>query len=498
MKFTKSVSHLSCRGISFRLIAVCLLALWSAAAIAQVTSGTISGEVKDPSGAMIPNANITVNAPAIGVTRNTTSNDDGLFVVPNLPPGTYNITVEAQGFKKLEKTNVILTAASKLSAGDFQMEIGGGDSSVTVSAEAGQLQLQAESGERSDIVTGKQLNNLALNGRNIIDFVKVVPGVISNFDGQVSGTGGIDAFNINGTRANQHEFTIDGSSNVDTGNNGGTHVTINPDAIAELKILTSNYQAEYGKAGGGQLAVVTRGGTNEFHGNARYFHRHEGLNANSWFNKRNQLNDSANPHNSPPLYRYNYFGYQVGGPVIIPGTGLNKNRDKLFFFWSQEFYRQLIPGDFVQYRVPTELERIGDFSQSVDGAGRPIIIHDPNTGLPIPGNAIDRASLTPAQQATFDEVSKILSLYDLPNLTGNSRANYFTQLSYDNPRREDVVRVDYQLTDKQRLFGRWIHNITEFESPMQQWNLLCMGMLQYPGGCLARSPSTWSVLSAQH
>ena len=102
---------------------------------------------------------------------------------------------------------------------------------------AGELQLQANSGERSDLITGNQLNNLALNGRNIIDFVKVVPGIVSFFDGQVAGTGGIDAFNVNGTRANQHEFTIDGSSNVDTGNNGGTHVTLNPDAVAEMKIL---------------------------------------------------------------------------------------------------------------------------------------------------------------------------------------------------------------------------------------------------------------------
>ncbi len=491
MKCTNSVSQFSCHGFSFRVIAVCLLALWSAAAIAQVTSGTITGEVKDPSGAVIPNANVTVNAPEIGVTRNVTSNNDGVFVVPNLPPGTYNITVEAQGFKKLEKTNVVLTAAGKLSAGDFVMSIGGGDSSVTVSAEAAQLQLQAESGERSDLISSKQINNLAMNGRNILDLVKVIPGVVSSFDGQVAGTGGIDAFNINGTRANQHEFTIDGASNVDTGNNGGTHVTLNPDAIAEVKILTSNYQAEYGKAGGGQIAVVTKSGTNEFHGNGRFFHRHEGLNANGWFNKQAQL-ASDTPTNQPPLYRYNYFGYQFGGPVLIPGTSFNKNRDRLYFFWSQEFYRQLIPGGFETFRVPTALERVGDFSQSLDGDGNPITIYNPETGLPFAGNIIDRNALSPDQQLVFDQVSKILSLYDLPNVSGNNSYNYASQLSYDNPRREDVLRLDYQLSTNHRLYGRWINNITEFESPMQTWNLNCMGMLQYPGGCLAKNPS-WNL-----
>src|SRR5581483_7871414 len=111
----------------------------------------------------------------------------------------------------------------------------------------------------------------------------------SGFNGAVSGTGGIDAFNINGTRANQHEYTIDGASNVDTGNNGGTHVTFNPHAIQEVKVLTSNYQAEFGKAAGGQVAIVSKGGTKDWHGNARFFHRHESLNANEWFHKKNQL-----------------------------------------------------------------------------------------------------------------------------------------------------------------------------------------------------------------
>jgi Carboxypeptidase regulatory-like domain/TonB-dependent Receptor Plug Domain len=468
-----------------------LLVLMCGVAFAQVTSGTIFGTVKDSSGALVPGATVVVKSDVTGILRTTQTKDEGTFVVPNIAPGTYSITVEAKGFRKVEKTGIQLSAGDRLSAGEFTLAVGAAENTVTVAADAGQIQLQSNSGERSDLVTGKQINDLALNGRNIIDFVKVVPGVVSSFNGEVSGTGGIDAFNVNGTRANQHEFTIDGSSNVDTGNNGGTHVTINPDAIAELKILTSNYQAEYGKAGGGQLAVVTKSGTNTFHGNARYFHRHEGLNANSWFNKQSQLSDTSNPHNDPPLYRYNYFGYQIGGPVVIPGTSLNKNRDKLYFFWSQEFYRQLIPGGFDQFRVPTELERSGDFSQSVDGNGNPLVIYNPATGLPFPGNRIDRNALTPQQQAVFDEVSKILNLYSLPNVQDN-HANFASQLSYDNPRREDVVRVDYQLTNNHRIYGRYIHNITEFESPMQTWNLSCMGRLQYPGGCLAKNPS-WNL-----
>jgi TonB-dependent Receptor Plug Domain len=180
-----------------------------------------------------------------------------------------------QGFKVFEKSDLRLSATDRLNAGVFELELGGTAEVVNVSAGAGDLQLQANSGERSDLITGNQLNNLALNGRNILDFVKVVPGVATD------GTG-IAQFNVNGTRANQHEFTIDGASNVDTGNNGGTHVTLNPDAVAEMKILTSNYQAEFGKAGGGQVVVTTKSGSREFHGNGRYFGRNEALNANSW------------------------------------------------------------------------------------------------------------------------------------------------------------------------------------------------------------------------
>jgi len=454
------------------------------ALIAQVTSGSINGTVKDATGGVLPGATVTVSNPSTGVTRTVSTNDTGEFVVPNLPPGTYTIRVELQGFKVLEKSDVRLSATDKLNAGVFELELGGTTEVVNVSAGGGELQLQANSGERSDLITGNQLNNLALNGRNILDFVKVVPGVVSFFDGQVAGTGGIDAFNVNGTRANQHEFTIDGSSNVDTGNNGGTHVTLNPDAVAEMKILTSNYQAEFGKAGGGQLVVTTKSGSREFHGEARYFRRHDGLNANSWF-----ANQSGT---DKPEYRYNYFGYDVGGPVLIPKTGFNSNKDKLFFFWSQEYYRQRIPGGLQQFRVPTELERQGDFSQTMDGNGNPLVIYNPATGQPFPGNQIDRNALTPEQQAVFDQVSRIFSLYSLPNVSGNNQYNFASQLSYDNPLREDILRLDYQISNSHRVFGRWIHNITEFESPMQTWNLTCMGQLQYPGGCIAKAPS-WNL-----
>src|SRR5499427_3940508 len=369
---------------------------------AQVTSGTIFGRVKDASGAYIAGATVSVKSPQTGAQRVVTTNDSGDFVVPNMPPDTYTVTVEAKGFKKLETKGVVLSAADKLNAGEFELAIGTESDSVTVTADAGQLQLQSNSGERSDVVTSRQLNDVALNGRNVLDYLKLVPGVSGMVDGHVSGTGGLDSANINGTRANQHEFTIDGASNVDTGNNGGTHVTLNPDAIQEVKVLTSNYQAEFGKAAGGQIAIVSKSGTNEWHGNGRFFHRNEGLNANEYFNKKNQLSGSP-AINTPPLYRYNDIGYQIGGPI---------KKNKLFVFWSQEFYRQLVPiGGTVQFYTPTAAERNGDFSQSVvpgpQGAPVPVVISGPG----ITNNVIDPSAINPQMQ-------KIMNLFPMPNVNG--------------------------------------------------------------------------------
>jgi len=477
----RSTFVLACRRLA--LIPL-FMSLCSTALPAQVTSGTISGTVKDQSGGYAANATVTVRDASTGVVRSVSTSEGGGFVAPNLPPGTYAITIELAGFKKLEKTGVIVSAADRLNAGDFVLTVGTTADEITVTAESGELQLQSNSGERSDLISGKQLNDVALNGRNVLDYMKLVPGVISSFDGHASGTGGLDSMNINGTRANQHEFTIDGASNVDTGNNGGTHVTINPDAIEEVKILTSNYQAEFGKAAGGQIAIVTKGGTNQWHGDVRFFHRNEGLNANDYFNKKNQL-AGPTPTNSPFIYRYNYIGYQIGGPI---------RKDKLFVFWNQEIYRQLVPiSGTTTFYTPTKLERQGDFSQSIDGNGLPIVISGPG----ITNNKIDPTKLSPAQQTVFAQVQKILNLFPSPNVSGfgvkSQSYNFSEALSGNAPRREDILRVDYQINQKNRLYGRWIHNSENDSSPFTPFPgpfgiFACATSINFPGGCTQRHP----------
>src|SRR5262247_2807922 len=340
------------------------------------SDGSITGHVKDSNGAAVAGATVRIVNPTNGVARTATTDADGIFVAPQLPPGAYTISVEKQGFKRVEKGNVVLSALDKLNAGDFTLEVGQVTEAVQIQADAGQLQIKTESGERSDLVSGQQLRGIGLNGRNAIDLARLVPGVISG--GAASGSGASTVtnitgnFTINGTRNTQHEYTVDGVTNYNLGNNTGALVSINPDALEEVKILTSNYQAEYGRSGGGVIALTSRGGTNEYHGSGRYFRRHDSLNANTFFNNARGGSEKGFTR---PLYRYNFYGWDFGGPVPFVGS---KNERKLFFFVNQEYYSQLVPqASSMNIRVPTAAERGGDFSQSVDGSGSKLFIKDP-------------------------------------------------------------------------------------------------------------------------
>src|SRR6266542_6184 len=269
--------------------------------------GSITGTAKDSNGGVLPGASVTVINPAKAITQKAETNEQGDFVFPQLPPGTYPITVEKAGFKKVEKANVVLSTGDKLNAGDFELEPGDLSATVQVEADAGKLQIKSESGERSDLVSNKQLRDIALNGRNVVDYLKLVPGVISGGTRTTSTVTNItDGFSINGTRTAQHEYTVDGVTNLNLGNNTGGLVSVNPVSLEEVKVLTSNYQAEYGRAGGGFIALTTRGGSNQYRGGLRYFGRNAALNANTFFNTARGGPAAGFPK---PLYRFNYYGW---------------------------------------------------------------------------------------------------------------------------------------------------------------------------------------------
>lgn len=434
-----------------RALGAIAAALALAGTASAQSAGSITGTVKDSSGAALPGATVTLLSPAIGVAQTATTDARGVFVSPQLPPGTYTVGVEMSGFKKVEKANVILPTASRVNAGDFVLEVGSLSETVTVETDVGRLQIQSESGERSDLVTNKQLRDLALNGRNITDLFKTIPGVVAGSTITSSTVQNVvGQFNVNGTRSNQHEYTIDGVTNLNLGNNTGALVTVNPDALEEVKILTSNYQAEYGKAGGGYIALTTRSGTSEYRGGLRYFRRNEDYNANSYFN-------NANRRPKPP-YRFNYYGWDFGGPVPLLGSRENR---KVFFFVAQEYYDQETPAPTAtNVLVPTAAERNGDFSRTTDALGRPVTIVDPLTGQPFPGNVIPSSRFFPGMPA-------LLGLFPLPNAPeGGALYNYTSQLPRDIPRREDIARVDWQIATGTRLSARYIHNKDEDRQPL--------------------------------
>jgi hypothetical protein len=409
---------------------------------AQTISGSLSGRVTDRTGAVVVNATVTVTETAQNIPVVRKSSSDGNFTVAGLMPGNYSIVVEAAGFKKLTRPGISLDANDKLAIGDLILEVGAVTDSIEVSAQT--VVLQTESVERSATINGNQIQNIETNGRNPLDMAKLAPGVsFTNGTSYAVGSSGTGAntFTVNGTRPSQNQLTLNGIGNVDTGNNGGMNVSVSNDSIAEFKILTGSYQAEYGRSAGAQISVVTKSGSDQFHGAGYWYHRNDSLNANNFLNNARGL--------AKPLFRYNDPGYYIGGPIYIPKL-LEQTKHKAFFFFSQEYQRQLVPNTPKNVLVPTALERKGDFSQSVNNNDAKLtFINDPLTQLPFPGMVIPASRIYAPGQA-------LLNIFPLPNLTQASNFNYTSQLPGASPRRETLLRVDYNITNNLRVFGHWI------------------------------------------
>lgn len=453
------------RKMIFSCLALALTLLWLNNATptcveAQTTSGVLSGIVNDAKGAIVSGAKVTVTSTSRNESRTTQSDQDGRFIFPQLSPDTYTLRVEASGFKSFDKEGLVINPNDRISAGDIALEVGAVTESVTVTASGEQL--QTESGERSSAITDEQIENIPVNGRSYLALTRLAPGVVNNNSYAVSGHGGLGGISANGARANQNNLTLDGVGNVDTGNNGDQLATVSVDAVSEYKILTSNYQAEYGRSSGAQISVVTKSGTNEFHGSGYLYHRHEGLNANSWLNNRD-----GRPRN---FFRFNNFGYTVGGPVYLPkfgegGDSVWSGKNKLYFFFAQEYQRQLRPQTVRNVTVPTALERQGDFSRSVDNNGNKVYVRDYTTGLPC--NASNTAGCF-QDGGVLNKIPKnrlygpglaILNVFPQPNVSGSNGFNFQSQISDAYPRREDLIRIDYKQSDSLSIYGRYVNNV---------------------------------------
>lgn len=431
---------------------------------AQTTSGSIAGTVTDQAGAALGGAAVKLVEPAKSITLTATSDAEGRFVFPTVTPGTYTLTIEASGFKRAERTGLQLVANDKLTLGDIGLDVGATSETVTVTAEA--TAVQAESAERSYAIQGEIVQNIAVNGRGFVNLASIATGVV--FNNNVANSDAIQNVSANGLRTSANNLQLDGVAIVDTGNNG-TMISVNLDAIAEFKVLTSNYQAEFGRSAGAQISAVTKGGGRDFHGSFYAFRRHDGMNANTWLNNRNST--ATNRINKPRLDQRD-IGYTIGGPVYIPGV-FNKDRDKLFFFFSQEHQKRFLPPAApVRVTVPTALERAGDFSQTRDNAGNLFpYIRDYTLNLPCnagntsgcfaDGGVLGRI---PANRL-YPLGLNILKMYPLPNRTGTVGFNYETEVPASRPERQDLFRGDWNVNSAWRVSGKYLYNKRQVVEP---------------------------------
>jgi hypothetical protein len=421
--------------------------------MSQTTSGTISGTVSDPNGAVLPNAAVTITQTQRNFTQNGVSNNQGSFRFLQLPPGTYNLSVKAPGFKAYEKKGIVLEGNANVDLRNVALAVGSTNEVVEVHAQG--LQLETDNPERSQTLSNQQMENTAVNGRSYLGLVGLIPGVATVPNVETAGHSGLGGISVDGQRSSTNNLTIDGIGNVDTGNNGDQLVTISLDNVQEFRVITNNFQPEYGRSSGSQIIVVTRSGSEQYHGEGYIFHRNDSLNANNWFNNRQDQPRSKQ--------RYNDAGFNIGGPIQIPHL-FTKLRDKAFFFVGQEYQNQLNPQGLKDVRVPTPLERTGDFSQSTDNSGNLFpYIRDYTLGAPC--NANNTAGCFQYQgilgkidpSRLYGVGLAILNAYPQPNINGGNY-NFVSGISDSYPRREDVVRIDFNPNDRTRMFYRWLNN----------------------------------------
>lgn len=402
---------------------------------AQQITGTIVGTVTDASGAVIPKATVTVkNTDRNLVVRTLTTHDDGSYVAALLPIGHYQITVEAPNFKTFTQNDVELNVNDRISV---NAKLTPGSVQEQVSVEANALQVQTQDATPTGLINGIQVRELSLKSRNYEELVALMPGVTSDtadtlYLGVSSPGGGTNevAFSMNGSLGAQNNWTVDGADNVDRGGNFTLLNYPSVDAIAEFKVLRGNYNAEYGRGAGGQVNVVTRSGTNKFHGGLYEFFRNDALDANTWLNKNGGVDRTP--------FRYNDFGWTLGGPIYIPGH-YNAERNKTFFFYSEEF-RRVIENSSNEAQVATAAERAGDFS--ADGSfctDNPSLCHITNISPLAAAYIKDVYSHVPV---STDPTSHLVVL------PGRNVFNY----------RQEIIRVDHIFSPKLSVFGRWIND----------------------------------------
>ncbi len=456
--------------------ATCALLMLLAAAMparAQSLTGQLSGTIVDSSDAVLPGVTVTLVNELSGDQRSTVTNDSGNFVFAAVQAGTYTVRAELSGFQTVENKGVVLRLGESRNITSLRLGVAGLTEQVAVTANTELAPVS--SGEKSATLTGEQIQNIAIVGRSAAELLKVLPGMVplggSNgapgFNGEIIGINGngdggkqsaIGNYSSNGTGDDALDIVIDGAHGADPGCNCATSVNPNPDMVEEFKVLQANFGAENAK-GPTTINVISKAGGRDFRGTAYVYARHFRWNSNEWF--LNKVDDPAAGPQNKPANKFYFPGFNIGGPLLIPGTDFNKGRDKLFFFFGYEYYKQDLDTGTLRSWVPTQAERNGDFSDAANIAS----LSNAN-GHPFPANGgiVPAGEIDPNGQL-------LLNLLPLPNIDparGNGY-NYVQNVPLSQNNHQALGRVDVSVSDNTKLFFRYNFQAERQPFPVGLW-----------------------------
>ena len=462
------------------LIGLALLVLSAVSLHAQFIFGTLTGVVTDATGAVVPQAKVKLTNEQTGDVRDTVTNADGYYTFASVAVGnfTYKLTVEATGFATWDAVNVSLLGGEKRNI-NVSLKVGKTTEKVEVVGAADTI-VPVDSGEKSEILTSKELTNYVQVGSNAAEFIKIMPGFgiqngtsnHANYSGQViginaNGDGGSqsplnNAYSYNGLPGNSLDITADGAHVSDPGCNCDTPVNPNSDMVSEFRVLASNFSAENQK-GPMVISTIAKAGSSEFHGSAFFYARNYELNANDAL-----FNAEGAPR---PGNKYYYPGGTIGGPVLIPGTRFNKDRNKLFFFTGFEYFYQVLDTGLLRASVPTSGMLTGNFSPSeiaklgnIDASGGPPGQFNAAAAAMFPGGMIPSTAIDP-------NMVNLMKLFPQPNANSNSTGgyNYVQAETFNQNNTQWMSRVDYSISDNTKLFVRYNLQRETQQFPVGLW-----------------------------
>jgi hypothetical protein len=413
-------------------------------ASSQTVSGQISGVIVDAQNAAIVGAVVEVTNELTKQVRKFEAEATGTFLFPGLTPGGYSLRVMQPGFKTYTQNGINVSAQERVDLHTIKLEVGGVGTSVTVLAESARV--ATDSSDRTVALNLRQIQDIPSAGRTFTDVMRSLPSAAVVNTTDLRG-GFVATPQLNGGNGGQILVTLDGIASQD-GGTFGFNGALSPslDAISEVKVLVSNYGAEYGIRAGGQVNVSFKNGTSQFHGSLYHYYRHESFNANGFINNMNNAARSR--------YRYQNPGGTIGGPLFIPGTNFNRSRTRLFFFFSEDYLTNKSVTGLSNFTMPTDLERRGDFSKTTTTTGAAIIIKDPLTKAAFPDNTIPTTRIHPIGAAFINFFPQ--SFTTDPTGLRQYNAQYRNVLT--NPREDRVLRVDFKLGEKTSSYVRLIQD----------------------------------------